>query len=115
MVVDSLGFTDVARKRFKQALQNWRQADWGVVHMTCDFIAQTSQRGSNEFVAPGLCESEFQLANVDDFQRSGFAQWAAGQSMELLYLVGETDPDLIKLFKQWGEASNTEVLVREHI
>lgn len=115
VVVDSLGFTDVARKRFKQALQNWRQADWGVVHMTCDFIAQTSQRGSNEFVAPGLCESEFQLANVDDFQRSGFAQWAAGQSMELLYLVGETDPDLIKLFKQWGEASNTEVLVREHI
>lgn len=115
VVVDSLGFSDVAHKRFAQALGSWRKAEWGVVHMACDFIAQSSQRGSNEPVLPGRFESEFQLASVEEFETSGFVQWAAGQSMELLYLVGETDPELIRRLRQWGEATNTEVLVREHI
>ncbi|MCK9801879.1 hypothetical protein M1B34_30475 [Pseudomonas sp. MAFF 302030] len=115
VVVDSLGFTDVARKRFTHALGSWRKADWGVVHMTCDFIALNSGRGSNEFVAPGFCESEFQLVRLEDFEHCGFAEWAAGQSMEVLYLVGENDPDLIKRLRQWGEESKTEVLIREHI
>lgn len=42
-------------------------------------------------------------------------QWAARQSIETLYLVGETDLALIERVRQWGETAKVEVLVRERI
>lgn len=66
-------------------------------------------------VVPGFYENEFRLATLAAFDGSEFVQWAATQTIDILYLVGETDQGLIERLRRWGEALNIEVLVRERI
>ncbi|OLF54918.1 hypothetical protein [Pseudomonas chlororaphis] len=115
MVIDGLGFVRGARSRFDEALRNWRVAKWGVVHLECPFLPEVSAQDTRVAVTPGFYENEFRLASVDAFEQCGFVQWAASQSIETLYLVGETDLALIERVRQWGETAKVEVLVRERI
>ncbi|WMJ01624.1 hypothetical protein RBU55_08740 [Pseudomonas chlororaphis subsp. aurantiaca] len=115
MVIDGLGFVRGARSRFDEALRNWRVAKWDVVHLACPFLPEVSAQDTRVAVAPGFYENEFQLASVSTFEQCGFVEWAARQSIETLYLVGETDLALIERVRQWGETAKVEVLVRERI
>ncbi|QQZ43696.1 hypothetical protein IF690_09180 [Pseudomonas sp. SK3(2021)] len=115
MVIDGLGFVRGARSRFDEALRNWRVAKWDVVHLACPFLPEVSTQDTRVAVAPGFYENEFQLASVSTFEQCGFVEWAARQSIETLYLVGETDLALIERVRQWGETAKVEVLVRERI
>ncbi|BAV73708.1 hypothetical protein TRE132_17460 [Pseudomonas chlororaphis subsp. aurantiaca] len=115
MVIDGLGFVRGARSRFDEALHNWRVAKWDVVHLACPFLPEVSAQDTRVAVAPGFYENEFQLASVSTFEQCGFVEWAARQSIETLYLVGETDLALIERVRQWGETAKVEVLVRERI
>lgn len=115
MVIDGLGFVRGARSRFDEALRNWRVAKWDVVHLACPFLPEVSAQDTRVAVAPGFYENEFQLASVSAFEQCGFVEWAARQSIETLYLVGETDLALIERVRQWGETAKVEVLVRERI
>lgn len=115
MVIDGLGFVRGARSRFDEALRNWRVARWGVVHLECPFLPEVSAQDTRVAVAPGFYENEFRLASVGAFEQCGFVEWAATQSIETLYLVGETDLGLIERVRRWGEAAKVEVLVRERI
>lgn len=115
VVIDGLGFVRGARARLDEALRNWRVAQWGVVHLSCPFIAGASPQDTPVPVIPGFYENEFQLASLGEFDSSEFVQWAAIQTIDVLYLVGETDLSLIDRLRRWGEAANIEVLVRERI
>ncbi|RON74352.1 hypothetical protein BK635_28870 [Pseudomonas chlororaphis] len=115
MVIDGLGFVRGARSRFDEALRNWRVAKWDVVHLACPFLPEVSAVDAQVAVVPGFYENEFQLAAIDTFEQCGFVEWAAAQSIETLYLVGETDPALIERVQRWGEAAKIEVLVRGRI
>ncbi|MCO7609096.1 hypothetical protein NJH83_02520 [Pseudomonas chlororaphis] len=115
VVLDGLGFVRGARARLDEALRNWRVARWGVVHLSCDFIAAASPQDTPVAVVPGFYENEFRLATLAAFDGSEFVQWAATQTIDILYLVGETDQGLIERLRRWGEALNIEVLVRERI
>ncbi|AZE47575.1 hypothetical protein C4K04_1887 [Pseudomonas chlororaphis] len=115
MVIDGLGFVRGARSRFDEALHNWRVAKWDVVHLACPFLPEVSPQDTRVAVAPGFYENEFQLASIRTFEQCGFVEWAARQSIETLYLVGETDLALIERVRQWGETAKVEVLVRERI
>ncbi|MGC5700311.1 hypothetical protein J4P02_08895 [Pseudomonas sp. NFXW11] len=115
VVLDGLGFVRGARARFDEALRNWRVAQWGVVHLACPFIAPPSPQDTPVAVTPGFYENEFQMATLADFDSSGFVEWAATQTIDILYLVGETDAGLIERVRRWGEAAKIEVLVRERI
>ncbi|SEK36584.1 hypothetical protein SAMN03159362_0919 [Pseudomonas sp. NFIX51] len=115
MVIDGLGFVRGARSRFDEALHNWRVAKWDVVHLACPFLPEVSAVDALVAVVPGFYENEFQLAAIDTFEQCGFVEWAAAQSIETLYLVGETDPALIERVQRWGEAAKVEVLVRGRI
>ncbi|ERO61531.1 hypothetical protein [Pseudomonas piscis] len=66
-------------------------------------------------VSAGFYENEFHLASAADFDGSEFVEWAATQVIDTLYLVGETDPQLLALVRRWGAAANIEVLIRERI
>lgn len=115
VVIDGLGFARGARARLDEALGNWRVARWGVVHLGCDFIGAPGPQDTPVPVTPGFYESEFQLASLADFDSSEFVEWAATQTIDTLYLVGETDAGLIGRLRLWGAAANIEVLVRERI
>ncbi|NBF08292.1 hypothetical protein [Pseudomonas sp. Fl4BN1] len=115
VVIDGLGFVRGARARLDEALRNWRVAQWGVVHLSCEFIAGASPQDSPVPVTPGFYENEFRLTTLAEFDSSEFVEWAATQTIDILYLVGETDPGLIDRLRRWGEAVNIEVLVRERI
>ncbi|MGE8411689.1 MAG: hypothetical protein ACN6QY_04915 [Pseudomonas sp.] len=115
VVIDGLGFARGARARLDEALGNWRVARWGVVHLACDFIAPAGPQDTPVAVAPGFYENEFRLETLAAFDGSEFVQWAATQTIDILYLVGETDQGLIERLRRWGEALNIEVLVRERI
>lgn len=115
VVIDGLGFARGARARLDEALGNWRVARWGVVHLGCDFIGAPGPQDTSVPVTPGFYESEFQLASLADFDSSEFVEWAATQTIDTLYLVGETDAGLIGRLRLWGAAANIEVLVRERI
>ncbi len=115
VVIDGLGFARGARARLDEALGNWRVAGWGVVHLACDFIAPAGPQDTPVAVAPGFYENEFRLETLAAFDGSEFVQWAATQTIDILYLVGETDQGLIERLRRWGEALNIEVLVRERI
>ncbi|MGE7957865.1 hypothetical protein ACQKQA_14990 [Pseudomonas sp. NPDC089530] len=115
MVIDGQGFVRGARSRFDEALRNWRQAKWEVVHLECPFLPEVSAIDTQVPVVPGFYENEFQLAVIGAFEQCGFVEWAARQSVETLYLVGETDPGLIERVQRWGEAAKVEVLVRARI
>lgn len=115
VVIDGLGFARGARARLDEALSNWRVARWGVVHLGCDFIGAPGPQDTPVPVSPGFYENEFRLASLADFDSSEFVEWAATQTIDTLYLVGETDLGLIERLRRWGEAANIEVLVRERI
>jgi len=86
-----------------------------VAHLGCDFIGAPGPQDTPVPVTPGFYESEFQLASLADFDSSEFVEWAATQTIDTLYLVGETDAGLIGRLRLWGAAANIEVLVRERI
>ncbi|AZC17137.1 hypothetical protein [Pseudomonas sp. CMR5c] len=115
VVLDGLGFARGARARLDEALGNWRVAGWGVVHLACDFITAAGPQDTPVAVSAGFYENEFHLASAADFDGSEFVEWAATQVIDTLYLVGETDPQLLALVRRWGAAANIEVLIRERI
>ncbi|PYY78787.1 hypothetical protein DNK59_28540 [Pseudomonas sp. TKO26] len=115
VIIDGLGFARGARARLDEALGNWRVARWGVVHLGCDFIGAPGPQDTPIPVSPGFYENEFRLETLAGFDGSEFVQWAATQTIDILYLVGETDQGLIERLRRWGEALNIEVLVRERI
>lgn len=115
VVLDGQGFARGARARLDEALRNWRVAQWGVVHLACDFIAPASPQDTQVPVGAGFYENEFHLTNLAEFDSSEFVEWTASQSIDLVYLVGETDAGLIERVRRWGQERNVEVLIRERI